>query len=619
MVKLNLKTKLFTLISGMIVVVVFLTGLLSIRREEGVIYKANHERGLVIADNMARNSAGAIISRDPLSLLKYARHTMNQEFVTHVIILDPDGKVLMHNNLPEVGKVYADNMTEKAIKAESPFISEHYRSEDGDLREEIIVPVKVGANRIGTVRLGYSGRGMKEEIALARRQTVVMGIVSVLGGIIVTFVIATFISRPIKKLTGAAQKIAAGDLSASVDVKSGDEIGTLAATFNKMAETLEKTTVSRDYVDSIIRSMADTLIVLSPEGKIKTVNKIAAALLGYKKDELIGKPIDAILAGENPFKAAEFEKLVKEGALRNYETTYKAKDGGKTPMLLSVGILRTTDCPYAESPGRCPDFKEKNMHCEKFMGTLWIAKNITKYKELEEKLLRAQRLAVLGQLAGGVAHELRNPLGAINNAAYFLNLSLKSPKPEAKEALKILNREVAISDRIISSLLGFAHPRPPVRREVDLNSVVQGALSRSSIPENVEVVSRLAEDLPVIMADPGQLAQAFGNLILNAVQAMDGGGRLIIKSEVPGPEWVAVSISDTGVGIPDENLEKLFEPLFTTKAEGIGLGLSTVKLLIEFHGGAIEARSKRGKGSVFTVRLPAVPSPGTEAGKGEEK
>ena len=225
-------------------------------------------------------------------------------------------------------------------------------------------------------------------------------------------------------------------------------------------------------------------------------------------------------------------------------------------------------------------------------------------RDAQEQLVRKEKLAVLGQLAGGVGHELRNPLVAIKNAAYFLNMALEKPEPEVKESLKIMEKELATSERIISSLLDLARPSSPIRRKVDINDLVQGALSRSSIPENIEVVNQPDEALPVILADPDQLIQVFQNIILNAAQAMPEGGRLSLRSEVPGPEWVTISITDTGVGIPEENLGKLFEPLFTTRARGMGLGLAVIKALVEGHGGRIEVESEVGKGSTFKVRLP---------------
>ena len=239
-----------------------------------------------------------------------------------------------------------------------------------------------------------------------------------------------------------------------------------------------------------------------------------------------------------------------------------------------------------------------------------------KRKKLEAQLQQGEKLEVIGTLAAGVGHELRNPLGAIKNAAYFLNMALEEPEAEVKEALEILEKEVVTSERTISSLLDFAGSRPPTRRKVDINDVVRAALScsRGPVPENIEVVSQLDEAVPAILADPYQLAQIFGNLILNAIQAMstcaDGaagrrdGGRLVVKSEQPASEWVAVSFADTGAGIAEEELGKVFEPMFTTKAKGIGLGLALSKTLVEAHGGTIEVESDLGKGSTFTVRLP---------------
>jgi two-component system sensor histidine kinase/response regulator len=230
-------------------------------------------------------------------------------------------------------------------------------------------------------------------------------------------------------------------------------------------------------------------------------------------------------------------------------------------------------------------------------------------RDAQEQLIRKEKLAVLGQLAGGVGHELRNPLAAIKSAAYFLDMVLEEPAPEVKETLEILQKEVATSERTISSLLDFARAKSPIWRKVDIKEVVQEALSRIAVPENVEVVSRLDGRLPTILADPDQLSKVFGNIILNAVQAMPEGGQLVVKTlkvseKLPKSEWVAISFTDTGVGIPEESLGKLFEPLFTTKAKGIGLGMAVTKTLVEGHGGSIEVQSELGKGSTFTVRLP---------------
>jgi signal transduction histidine kinase len=225
-------------------------------------------------------------------------------------------------------------------------------------------------------------------------------------------------------------------------------------------------------------------------------------------------------------------------------------------------------------------------------------------REVQEQLVRQEKLAILGQLAGGIGHELRNPLGAIKSAAYFLDIALEDPDPEVKEAVEILGKEVETSERIINSLLDYARSKPPTKRKTDVNPVIQESLSHVDVPENVEVQSQLDEGLPSILADPDQLTMVFGNIILNAAQAMPDGGQLTVKSEASSPERVAISFSDTGVGISEENLGKIWEPLYTTKAKGIGLGLAITKTIVEAHGGTIEVESTVGEGTTFTVKLP---------------
>lgn len=170
-------------------------------------------------------------------------------------------------------------------------------------------------------------------------------------------------------------------------------------------------------------------------------------------------------------------------------------------------------------------------------------------------------------------------------------------------AARALADEVTTSENIISNLLDFARPKPSTKRKVDINEVVQKALSRIDLQQSVKVLNQLDETLSANVADPEQLGQVFNNIITNAVQAMPDGGQLTVKSEAPNQDWIKVSIADTGAGIPEENLEKIFDPLFTTKAKGIGLGLALTKTLVERHGGIIEVVSEVGKGTTFTVKL----------------
>jgi len=213
-------------------------------------------------------------------------------------------------------------------------------------------------------------------------------------------------------------------------------------------------------------------------------------------------------------------------------------------------------------------------------------------------------LAAIGQLGASMCHELRNPLGVINNSVYYLSTKLGDADEKAQKHLQIMEREIARSSKIVSDLLSLTEGKEPTLQKTQINTLVQDALSRTAVPDTVAVITRLGEGLPPLMADPDQIEQVFINLTLNAAQAMPDGGRLEIATKVK-DGFIVTEFKDTGCGISEENLGKLFTPLFTTKTRGIGLGLPVSKKTIEAHEGSIEVESKVGEGSTFTINLPA--------------
>jgi PAS domain S-box-containing protein len=233
-------------------------------------------------------------------------------------------------------------------------------------------------------------------------------------------------------------------------------------------------------------------------------------------------------------------------------------------------------------------------------------------REAQEQLVRQEKLAVLGQLAGSVGHELRNPLGIINNAVYFLRLVQPEAEAKVKEYLGIIETETRNADKIISDLLDFSRIKSVDIEPVPVPELLRNTLERFPAPPNVTVTLSLPENLPQIYVDPRQITQVLGNLILNACQSMPKGGQLSIKSDqisikadpLNPKSWLQITIQDTGTGITPENMKKIFEPLFTTKSKGIGLGLAVSQKLIEANGGRIEVESEPGKGSTFTLYLP---------------
>ena len=228
--------------------------------------------------------------------------------------------------------------------------------------------------------------------------------------------------------------------------------------------------------------------------------------------------------------------------------------------------------------------------------------------EAQDQLVRTEKLAAIGQLAGGVAHDLRNPLGAVKNAAYYLKRKLVDSEvaqsnPRIGQFLGIIEEEVEHSNQIISDLMTFARVGTPSLSPTKLGEVIENALASVEVRENVQVVKQFDPDLPGVLADGEQLYRVCMNLAVNAQDAMPDGGELTVSARRT-DGFAEVAFSDTGIGISEEDMKKIFEPLFTTKTKGTGLGLAVCQQIVSKHGGTIDVASKQGEGTTFTVKLP---------------
>lgn len=226
-------------------------------------------------------------------------------------------------------------------------------------------------------------------------------------------------------------------------------------------------------------------------------------------------------------------------------------------------------------------------------------------KNAQDKLLWQERLAAIGELASGVGHELRNPLGVIANAIYYLKMTLSETDTKTQEYLSLIDHETMSATKIISDLLDFTRIKPSDCQPTHISTVVIESLEKITIPDGIVVETQIPEDIPQVWIDPYQIAQVLTNLITNACQAMPEGGQLsLIGKQLPETDDLLIVVQDTGSGILPENEEKIFDPLFTTKAKGIGLGLAISKKLVEANGGSISVESAMGKGSQFSITFP---------------
>ena len=284
------------------------------------------------------------------------------------------------------------------------------------------------------------------------------------------------------------------------------------------------------------------------------------------------------------------------------QTAYEKLQASDEELRVSNEELRTTEEELRASNEELKTIEEELRTSNEELQT-----TNEELREAQEQLIRSERLAAIGQLAGGVGHELRNPLGAIKNAVYYVKgkvakSELGQKEPRVIEFLDIADDEVNSSNKIINDLLGFSRVGEPSVSSVKIEKVIEDALSHTPIPESIELTKKLDADLPEIELDTEQIRQVLVNIITNAVQAMPEGGKLTIGAREK-DKCLEVEIADTGCGIPQEVIGKIFDPLFTTRAKGIGLGLAVCRTIIERHEGHITVNSKVGEGTTFTIKL----------------
>ena len=335
----------------------------------------------------------------------------------------------------------------------------------------------------------------------------------------------------------------------------------------------------------LVEEASDGVAIIQDE-KIVFANKKAAEVIGYSKDELTGLNFEKLVD-------EKYRQFIKESYMRRMrgekipatsEIELIAKTGERIPIEFSGGLITYQGCPV----------------------DLILVRDIRERKRMEEQRLRLEKLATIGELATMVAHDLRNPLTSIRNAGYYIKNTCPSRATgeckTALEMLDIIDKETVFANNIINDLLDFAAKRPLQKKKQNINKLIDDSLKRTHLPQNINVKRKYAKKA-AIAVDEKQLERVFLNLTKNAVQAMPNGGTLTIATNET-KDHFEIAFTDTGTGIPEDNMNKLFTPLFTTKAKGIGMGLAICKNIVEQHGGTIEAQSKAGQDTTFTIKLP---------------
>jgi PAS domain S-box-containing protein len=341
----------------------------------------------------------------------------------------------------------------------------------------------------------------------------------------------------------------------------------------------------------LVEEASDGVVILQDE-KIVFINKRLLEISGYSRDELIGIPFEKI----GKMVDEKYRQLVEERHERRIR-------GEEVPARSELELI-------AKTGERIPiEASSALIHHNGHPAVLTIVRDIRERKRMEEQRLRLEKLAAVGEVATMVGHDLRNPLQSIEIATYALNNELSrlsssfSIPQETMVMLKVIDDSVNYADKIIRDLHDFSIIIKPTLKKASINTILKETLSQVKTQQNVELITQLGH-LPEIRVDKDMIKRVFLNLVLNGIQTMkEKGGRLKV-STTKTKGFVEVSFKDTGVGIPKENMEKIFTPFFTTKAKGMGMGLAICKKFVESHGGSVEVESEEGKGSTFTVKLP---------------
>ncbi len=353
----------------------------------------------------------------------------------------------------------------------------------------------------------------------------------------------------------------------------------------------------RAYYEDLLSSLQDGVIVLDPAGRIVSLNQAAEELTGFSGSQIAGRLIGEIFPSPAPLSSLVAKTVEQGRSHADFDATLTRADGARLTVSTIASLVSN---PHGEN-----------------RGVVLVLRDLSRVRELEEQVRRSDRLAALGVLAAGVAHEVRNPLVGVRAAAQLMEREPGFP-PSLQEFTGIIIREVDRLNRLVGDLLALAGGRPLRIQPCNVNQVVEEALrlEESTLQAGaITVVRRYDPAVPAVAADPDRLLQVFLNLIRNGAEAMAGGaGELQLRTrfervapQCGGGAAAVVEIGDRGPGIPPETQAQVFNPFFTTKDGGTGLGLPISLRIVEEHGGAIEVHSRVGQGTTFRVLLPITP------------
>lgn len=509
--------------------------------------------------------------------------------VVYAAVVDPSGRVLVHSDPSFEGKSLPPRASLDTVKTWGTL-----RTVGSMLGEpqiyEAQLPMRLGDRPFGTVRVGVSTSLLRQEVAHAVVRSLVLAVGALVIAVGVGLGAGRLLLQSVKKIVRGMERLARGEYGATVDLTRDDELGELAARVNQLSERVQadqsQWQSEKARMEGILDSLEDAVVFLSGKREVVFCNQAAETMLGRPLEAMVGQPLEALLPVDHPLVAVVSELFENRIERRNLAVKVPYPDGPTREL--------------AVSSYRIPDGEQAG-------GGVLALKDLDPVRAVQSLVTYSQKLVALGRLTSGVAHEVKNPLNAMRIHLELLKTRLAAGQPEVRENLDVIAHEIQRLDRVVQGFLKFVRPQELRPEPVDLNALLS-EVSQVMGPEAARAGARLAldlaPDLPPVAGDAELLQQACTNLVTNAIQAMPQGGTVGLATRRGPGGSIEVRVSDEGVGIPPEDLDKIFRLYYTTKPDGSGIGLSLVYRIVQMHDGRIDVQSVVGRGTTMVLALP---------------
>lgn len=617
----SLRTKL--LWGSVLVVVLVMSAVFAMveHRQRAAIIEQVEERGEALSRSLAAMASGHLLLYNFTGLEQGVARVAREADVVYAIVLDADHLVAAHSHRPDtVGHALPGDVARRATEAPRPLVQEALAPEGGEGLYDFSVPVMVDDRRWGTARVGLSQRRMASEIRQTRLELALLTVITIVVGGVAAALVARQIARPVQRLADGVAAISRGELNQRIEPTTRDEIGRLAIAFNHMASQLaqqrsalevahtelrqrfEELADLKSYTDNILASVKTGIITVDLDGRVVTLNPAAELLTGFFAGEAAGRYCTEVFRDSPAIGEILMETLANRADGPGIPLTLKRRNGALVPVEFRVAPLKGAD--------------------GKDLGVVGVLRDLTVVRELQRQLERSDRLAAVGTLAAGLAHEIKNPLTSL--VTFTRHLTRRFDDANFRERFQnIVPRELERINRIVERLLELSRPGRLTPAPVHVPALLDRAVdlyTHRIEAQGVRVTRQYAATLVPVSADEDQLYRAFVNLVANALDAMERGGRLLLRagwSDEREPDLsgrlgagprLRVEVTDTGAGIAPDTMDRIFTPFFSTKEGGTGLGLALTHKIIEDHGGSIMVRSSP-NGTTFRILLPLVAGP----------